>query len=379
MKKMLLMGLLLLGAAGTLQAQIPNLPSTLAKELILSASSRAAAARVRGKNLAPLTSKITHWQQNTNLDELDFMLGNYFLPNGQAIASYKLEENHILQRKMVQHWLDQEYAAARQAAALQKSVRSQAVQGKINFLDYIPAHTRLLMLGEVHMQPWIGWQVLSVILQMQKAYPERHIYYASEFLYAHPDEPGAVLRTAEEVERFSLSNGFYQTFNQRVRQTGVRMVGLEDPTKGETEKLNREGKTFWNSGRSWEMLAPAGVRERNQFWAEIIRTIYEQDPLALVIVHAGNGHTSMNQLNSLSRMLQEYKPFVAEFSLAKSSNVFLEKYMPVPPQVRAQGALLLAKQPSKAVYLIQQLKSPKAAWMAGCHLSVKLAPNARGE
>ena len=89
------------------------------------------------------------------------------------------------------------------------------------------------------------------------------------------------------------------------------------------------------------------------------------------MVHAGNGHTSYRQLNSLSRLLQPYKPFVVEFSYLKKTYAPSEKYLAIPPQVAEQARRKQTEKPGEPIYFVQALDGKPAAWLLGSNLFIR--------
>ena len=352
------------------RAQVQKMPFTVAKEIISSAS-EAALVPSSARNAQGLAAKVSFWEEQVSALHIDMALGPYFLPNPQIVSEAQRQENQKMQFEMVRHWLEKEYAAFKHSASLSRCVRTHITAGEIDYLDFIPSQPRLLLLGEIHAIPWIKQEIFTLIKQIQAAYPDRPIYYASEFIYADGDNPGAVLQSESEVAHFSISMPFYREFNALLFDTGVRMVGLENPENGLKGKLNREGTHFWHSAQSWNVFSPQGVRERNRYWAEIIHGIYAKDPQALVVVHAGNGHTSYRQLNSLSRLLQPYKPFVVDFSYLKKTYAPSEKYLAISPQAAEQACRKQTEKPGEPIYFVQALDGKRAAWLMGSNLFVR--------
>lgn len=373
MRKIFAFLLLLLAGVLPCRAQVQKLPSAVAQEIISSSAGLAKVPKEARKARA-LANKVAFWQKQTDLSSIDMALGNYFLPNPKVASTAQLQENQKLQLQMVRHWLEKEYAAFKHSANLTHSVRASLAVDKINYLELIPSQSRLVLLGEAHGHGWIAGEIFSVIEQMRRAYPGRRIYYASEFIYANDENPGAVLKSPDEVARFSLSTPFYRELNERLFHTGVRMVGLEHPDNGLKQKLQREEMSFWQSDRSWNILSPEGVRERNRYWTEIIHGIYEQDPQALVLVHAGSGHTSYRQLYSLPRLLQRYEPFVVEFSFIKNTYAPSEKHLAVSAPLLEQARRTAVKNPGKSVYFVQVQEGKRAAWLTGSNLLIRPLP-----
>ncbi len=355
---------------GTAFAQLQKLPSVVAREIYSSALSLSAVERAALRGVA--AQRVRHLKQleKNNFAELDVVLSTYFLPDTRAANARMLVENEALKAKMVRRWVERDFYAFQQAEPLRRRAVYQAVQD-LDYTSFISPSAKLIMVGENHYQQAVIDEVITLLQQLRRRYPKRPIYYASEFIYANSSTGMRVLRTSEEIEYYTAGNLFYWEASGRAFDTGVNVVGLGNPELLYSRSLSVNKTPFLESEVAWKALSPAGVRDRNSFWAEIIREIYEQDPDALVVVHAGWGHTNYTQLNALSFMLKNFKPFVINFG--QFAPPAFKRYFPLPPEVLQKGKNMLRRQPRQTVRYVRFFPSKRSALVAGCDLHVELS------
>ena len=270
------------------------------------------------------------------------MLRDYFALNPQSASPQLIKENEQLQELLVKKWLERDFYAFSHQKQLLENVLVEVIQGKIDYLNYIPHDARLIMLGEIHEQDWMAGSAENAVLQFKQAYPDKNIYYVSEFIDAVPEQGIYLLSKEKEVEALVNKRPYYRPMTKRMIAAGVRVVGLENPEI--STELARIGYTqnFPNTQLAWKTISPSGMRERNMYWEKIIRRIYAQDPDAVVFVHAGFGHTNYNQPKALSILLKDLQPFVVEYAApgVGDFNTLLERNIPLPPETLAKGKQL---------------------------------------
>ena len=354
--------------AGSCPAQLMPLPATVAKSFLKNSDQI-----LLSKSFDSSVAYQAHLRslERENFRGLDRMIRDYFLLDAQKVSPTVLRQDEQLRRILVRDWLERDFYAARYMQALRKNILVQAVQGKQDYTRYIPSGTRLVIMGEIHQQNWMVNEVERVILQLKARYPDKNIYYASEFVDASDSEQLYILQHEYDVERLVRKRPYYRAVTSRLMKAGVRVVGLEDPVLSE-EFIRVGGSSFSRqSAFAWKAVSSVAVKKRNLYWARIIRRIYEQDPRALVVVHAGMGHTNYNQSIALPWLLKEYKPFVTEFSERNIQfNTLLNGHVPFSEEVYSQARNLLRKDPIRPVYLVRHLKSKRAAVSLGCDLSI---------
>ena len=347
--------------------------SSLAKEMLQSAVRQAsgpAKASLRPVEL----QKIARLKQlnEDNFADLDRMLETYFLP-AVGISRKRLAENKKLQKEMVRQWLEMDFYIARQGVrALGQHVYPLTIQGRVNYFPLLPADSRLIVLGEYHDTAWIMEEVENAVTQIQQAYPSRTIYYASEFIYAHPQEEFYVLGQTELKRGFGAVPS-YEALAKYLAQKGVRVIGLEDPAL-RIEKIPklRPEDVLARKQWLWNAVSPVGMSERNQYWVRRIRAIYRNDPNALVVVHAGNAHACYNHFRSIPWLLKDLKPFVISFSSNTESNPLLEKAVPLSAADIRQAKELFCQDPIQPILHIRQMKGKRTALVAGCDVHIGL-------
>ena len=376
MKRIFVFLSLLIGTAGLGWTQGQQLPSAIAKGLFKNpALAVKGATHIRSALPVgtPAWNNYLRAMERDNFSDLDEMLKEYFVLNGRLASANVLRQNREIQEAIIKKWLERDFYASGHTQQVSQGVAVQAVQGKIDYLNYIPYDTRLVMLGEVHEQDWMVNEVERIILQFKKAYPQRNVYYASEFIDAVPGEELFFLTKEKQTEQFVRKRPYYRAVTNRMIAAGVHVMGLEDPQI--SQELLRIGyvSDFYNTPLAWKTIAPAGMRERNLYWARLIRKIYEQDPDAVVFVHAGFGHTNYNQPETLSVMLKEFNPFVVEYSAAVFGdfNTLLRKHIPIPAEVLQQGRKMLLLRPDQAVFYVRHMFGKRSALVAGCDLHIK--------
>lgn len=380
-------GMLLPAAA---DAQFQKLPSVVARGML----GKSVQTSVRGAVLSAVRANVPSAlasgaamkavSQNAylkqrydfGLDDMDNMLRDYFVLNPKAASPQMLHHNRQLQEQMVARWLQMDNMASQLGAKLQKDVFMKAKQGRIDYVNYLSPEIRLVMFGEVHENEWMVGQVEQAVYQYVRAYPERNVYYVSEFIDAVPGEGSVYALTSEqEVDLLVRKRPFYRDVTRRFLRAGVRVVGLENPEL--SEELVKTGYTsnFVNTELAWKTVSPAGMKERNEYWSRIVRRIYEHDPAAVVFVHAGLGHTNYNHPNSLSVLLGDFEPFVVELSTYNNLelNSLIERHFPLSGEVYSSGRELQRRTPSKRLQYIRFMNNKTTAHVAGCDLHVRLA------
>ncbi len=345
-------------------------PSDIVKNILKGYETRLSLGEISSVELMKFKRLLHLEKSHFRMMEQD--LSPYFIPKEKTLPLKIRKENTKLQEELVRRWLELDFYVSQRKKFLQQSIRADIVRGPIDYSLFIPSDLRLLMLGEVHGQPWILEEVKSVVKYIHQTYPNRHIYYAAEFVYAHPTTK---IRPLQEqgIRRFSVNEEIYQELLRSFLAYGVKVIGLENPAiLTYQQEAALEEKYFLESRFAWRVLSPLGMKERNAYWARRIEAIYQQDPEALVIVHAGINHVSYDQLNSMPFQLKKWKPFVIEFSFPQDSNLLLEK-----SAMREEKKSILQKTRDndsleEPIFCVYQVQSKKAAVAAGSDVSVRI-------
>lgn len=343
-------------------------PSFLAREILRDALTR---------NISSTSSELRKINrllqlQNNNFRDLDQDLLSYFVPSQENMPAKLRLENQRMQQELVRRWLELDFYLSQQKDFLQQSITTSEVQGKIDYSRFIPPHLRLIMLGEVHGQPWILQEVQSVVKYIQKAYPDRHIYYASELIYAHRGGSNVRLLQENEIAQYSFNYKGYRPMLRSMMNSGVRVLGLENPKVQDfLHQADKEKVPVLCSKEAWQVLSPLGVRERNLYWSKRIEAIYEQDPDALVIVHAGSAHLNYRDSNSLPFMLKKKNPFVVRFSFLNDSKRVIVEQEDGEDGLNFWENFMIHKDQEDASFYVHQVKSKRAAIAEGCDLLIE--------
>ena len=352
-----------------------KLPSAIAKGLLVSPAKTAALNGWAARNISAAQMGHLRALSKTNFEELDDMLEGYFELNPSFASREQLLQNERMQEEAVLNWLERDTYAALHREVLQKNFSVKPVSGRIDYVSYIPYDARLVMLGEVHEQDWIVSEVEQAVMQFRRSHPDRNVYYASEFVDASA-QGIYILSSEKDVERLVRKRPYYRGITERLVRAGVRVVGLESPAL--SAELVKTGYlvNFANPELEWKTISPSAMRDRNTYWARIIRRIYEQDPDAAVFVHAGFGHTDYNHPASLPWLLKKFNPFVVEFSASGNGdfNTLLERNVPISSAAYAEGWALSAREPGKPIRFIRHMHRKRVAVITGCDLSIKLVP-----
>ncbi len=324
-----------------------------------------------------------HVQKPAPLKETDWafpcdrMLSQYASSsfNPEEASPEVIAENDRLYQQARKNWRMQDLFAWSQPAVIKKGVTAQALTS-IAWEDYFPAEVRLVFLGEYHENDWIIDQVEQAMLALAKMNPDKRIYYVSEFVDATPGKGEVyVLANEEDVYRLVRKRPYYHDITRYLLEEGFRVVGLEDPSISqrmlEEGMYNRNSGTYASNFRDtalgWDTVSAYGLKMRNLYWKDIIQRIYAYDPAALVVVHLGKAHANYNFVSPLSLMLQEYKPFVVEFSTANKQlekNTLLDRHFPFNLEKRNKP------KEGKPTYCLRWMKDPRVARVAGADLNI---------
>ena len=333
------------------------------------------AYRVMSNSVAVSPKELSHWNQLNREDfyEAEKMLTDYFVLSPEKAPSQEmLERNMVLQEELVRNFLNRSYYLTH----FKKEPTVLPVAGTIDYLEYIPYHSRVILLGEMHELDWTIKEVEQAIYQYKNAYPDKNVYYLSEFVDATPGEETFLLSTQADVERLVTKRPYYQEITNRMIQAGLRVVGLENPQL--SLRLKKQGgysASFHETELAWEAISPAAMEARNKYWTAIARRILLEDPDAVVFIHAGFGHTGYNQVRSLPWQLKEFSPFVVEFTEPKAGdfNMLLERS--VPQDIFFKTRKLQAANPYSQIRAVVHFGDKRAALAAGCDLNIRRMEN----
>lgn len=363
--------LLLVAVAGSIPAQAQLLKQVL----------NAAVKRYEAKTLSYAEGSVETALRKSALSAMaqqGYRDAAYFLEDGLAEeAVFKghpalLAENKRLGEELFYRYLENNFILSRQAGQLAEAVSTGLYTGAINYADLIPFKARLIMLGEIHEKQAIVSEVEKLIKVYKAMYPDRTVYYASEFVDAadlslpfHKWVLGP-----KQISSRVTKRPFYKDLTLKMQAAGVKVIGLENPLVSAEVVRENYRKTPGPAAQRHATLA--GTAERNRYWAAIINRIYQEDPSAVVFVHAGMAHTSYRVPGSLPSLLPNWRKFVIEMDQGSGWNPLVEQYLPVKGTVAARISLI--KRQNKALYpklrVVRAVKDKKWVGVMGCHLHI---------
>ena len=133
------------------------------------------AYRVMSNSVAVSPKELSHWNQLNREDfyEAEKMLTDYFVLSPEKAPSQEmLERNMVLQEELVRNFLNRSYYLTH----FKKEPTVLPVAGTIDYLEYIPYHSRVILLGEMHELDWTIKEVEQAIYQYKNAYPDKNVH-----------------------------------------------------------------------------------------------------------------------------------------------------------------------------------------------------------
>lgn len=308
---------------------------------------------------------------------LEAMSTDYFTTTPQAASPLVAERNQALREELLKNWMERNAYLSAQKSNIAARVKLTRHTGVIDYVSIIPSSVRVILLGEMHEKDFIVSEVETLIKQYQKAYPGRTIYYASEFvddlnplLLAGSD----VMKSERQIAASVRKRPYYADITRRLFRAGVNVVGLEDPSVSERLLAENYRYAYENAPSVWRYASPAGIEERNIYWARIIERIYREDPKAVVFVHAGMAHTNYNGVKSLPFLLKKHRPFVLEYNFppGRATNMLLEKYAPFPDNFPAYLHTVQRNAPAMypKIRIMRRMTDKRLAVSMGCDISI---------
>lgn len=302
----------------------------------------------------------------------------YFLEDGLADEAIfnnhpnLLAENKRLGEELFYRYLENKFMLSRQGGQLAEAVSTGLYTGAINYADLIPMKARLIMLGEIHEKHAIVAEVEKLIKAYKAMYPDRTVYYASEFVDAAdlslPFNKWVL--GPKQISSRVTKRPFYKDLTLKMQAAGVKVIGLENPLV--SAEVVRENYRQTPGPATQRYSSLAGTAERNRHWAAIINRIYQEDPSAVVFVHAGMAHTSYRIPGALPSLLPNWRKFVIEMDQGSGWNPLVEQYLPVGGKIASRISLI--KRQNKALYpklrVVRAVKDKKWVSIMGCHLHI---------
>ena len=346
---------------------VPPVPATLTIPQM--------ASRVLSTSVAVGPKEIRHWNELAADDfyDADRMLSEYFILRPENSPSKELvERTQVLQEKIVRNYLNRSYYLSE----FKRPPTVSAVAGNVDYLEYIPYRSRVIMLGEMHEYDWMIKEVEQAIYQYKNAYPDKNVYYLSEFVNATPGEETYLLSSQADVERLVTKRPYYKDLTNRMIQAGLNVVGLENPELSlQLVKQGGYSTGFHETELAWKAISAASMEERNIYWSDIARKILLEDPDAVLFIHAGFGHTGYNQVESLPWQLKEFSPFVVEFTEPKIGDFNMLLEQSVPRDIHFKSRQLQQQNPYSQIRAVVHFADKRAALVSGCDLNIRRMEN----
>ena len=213
------------------------------------------------------------------------------------------------------------------------------VEEKIDYKKLLPKDVGIIYLGEIHNQPRIHQEIISLLKQLPSIYPERRIYLATEFLHVNQAQSVQMNLIFTPAELRSWQEKFGPSTGEEVMLAALRnkmgLLGVEDrfvlleasAPKGELAPTEEQYGDF---ATSFE-----GMKFRNKMFAQKLKELRTLDPDALVVFYGGVAHVSYSELNSLPSLLRE-KSFVIQYAVPPALIAInpLFSYMRHEPELR---------------------------------------------
>ena len=182
--------------------------------------------------------------------------------------------------------------------------------------EQIPANTDYVLLGEVHDVEEISQFIENFLPTLQEKVAPRPIIYLTEFL----PEQMTFVQATEFEGLFELLEDDLISLWETATSFNIPVIGL-DPSfvffQTNEADLMRPGTILPFSRKHLQSLwaSDEGLRIRNESWKQQITKIRQQNPDALIVIHAGFGHFSHVRDYSIGGFLAQ-KSSVYTVSLA---------------------------------------------------------------
>lgn len=167
-------------------------------------------------------------------------------------------------------------------AQIRRSIRVEQPL-KLDLVPFIPPKVRNIAVGEEHNVLAIRRAFEKLVLDYQKAYPERKIIVLTEFvsdrLFAW-EEPGKTVSSLGLKYRI-VNNDFL--FLGNFIRSGIEVIGLEDIVY-----FSEHQTLIAPSFRQVDSVY--GMKQRNEHWRRIIEDVRRREPEAIFFIYTGNMH-----------------------------------------------------------------------------------------
>ena len=293
------------------------------------------------------------------LYEEDLFYSHFDLELNPAVyhsAAVAANNAHIL--NSLQQFLKDYKKFYQNSDQIARNIHGRVFMGKIPYAKYLPQNIRTLYIGEVHGIPELTQELRLFVSQLPKSYPNRRIYFLTEFLpaYEHIElTANQLITNKKEVDRLLGNTSRLSTsVIYAALDAGIPVMGLE-PEQALANKLRRiaaaaPSDQFHDVYEEY-VVSFEGMRFRNRLWAKRIRALQAADPEALIVVYAGFGHLGYHQDFNLPRLLGG-KSFVMLFTVPE----FLRINNPLFQYMREHPAIVKSFRASDQAKLVESWK-----------------------
>lgn len=225
----------------------------------------------------------------------------------------------------------------------------------IDYTRYIPAGTKTVYIGELHEQPMVQREVLSVLRAVRKQNPTQTILLLTEFL---PDTFLVPPEAAFPVKKFPDLYGIEVFKEASALKMGV--AGLEDfDFIDSLEDLSVLSKEY--------SATTDGAARRNMYFVRRMRQLRKEYPDAVFVVYAGGAHVDKSYYRSVPTLMGDHKnTYIIQLDVpdVKADVTPLFNYL------RPDDAMEETVRKNPKARLILHSKNPKYTHILGFDLSV---------
>ncbi len=247
----------------------------------------------RSSSFSPVVARLAQQDRLAYFNTAQFMPFQGMATLSVPTATAPLQEPDVLfaaqNDKIAFPWMDivdkdLQFLTTHQAELLKTLRTARIGADEINYAALIPPHVRKIYVGEEHHQPVIYHAFEQLVLQYQKAYPNRPLIVLTEFVSDRLlpwQKPGRPVHTLELPLR---QNSHQFAFLKNLMRQQIRVIGLENVAYiKEHEALITPAET--------QAQSVYGLQERNAHWRRIIDEVAVQNPHAVLFIYAGSMHT----------------------------------------------------------------------------------------
>ena len=225
----------------------------------------------------------------------------------------------------------------------------------IDYTRYIPAGTKAVYIGEVHEQPFVQREVLSILKAVRKQNQDKTILLLTEFL---PDTffvpPGYAFPVKEFPDLYGI-----EVFKE-ASELKMGVAGLEDfdfiDSLEDLSVLSQEYSATTD-----------GAARRNMYFVRRMRQLRKEYPNAVFVVYAGGAHVDKSYYRSLPVLMGDNKnAYIIQLDVPDLK----ADVTPLFNYVRPDDGMEDAVRKNSNARLVLHSKNPKYTDIFGFDLSV---------